>query len=364
MTRELCYLWLGMADKLSNTVKRRLIEIFGSVEAVWDANPKDLQKILNEKQLQILLDNHDQAQVEEYNRRLKAQGVSVLYDGHLQYPEKLSYIPDAPVTLFTKGKISLLTEQNTKGLAIVGSRNVSLYGKQMVYELVQVLLEYKITIISGMALGVDGLVHQETVRGNGNAVAVLGSGINIPYPRENLRLYQALCDGGLVLSEYGLDVRPDAWHFPLRNRIISGLSDAVLVIEAREKSGSLITADQALEQGRDVFAIPGRIHDRNSAGCNNLIKTGAACITSANDIIDLMRLQKKKEMVTCKKEENKILLAPKEKMVYSCVRLESRHVDEICNELDLRVPDILGVLFDLEKRGLIKQPVRNHYVRC
>ncbi len=359
MTKEQYYLWLGITNGISNSVKKKLLDFFGDAEALWNADRNVLKRLLNEQQMQRLMKTHNREDVETYGRNLEKNHVSLLYIGHPYYPEKLLSIPDAPVTLFVRGSHMELLSGETKSLAVVGARNLSPYGKQTVEEIIRGLLPYDIVIISGMAAGIDGAAHQEVLAGGGKTVAVLGSGINVPYPEEHKLLYRAISEQGLILSEYGLNLRPEAWYFPLRNRIISGLSDAVLVIEAKKKSGSLITADQALEQGRDVGAVPGRIYDVNSIGCNNLIKNGAACITSADDLVDLLRLDQKIVRGKCKK----ITLAPEEKMVYSCVRLEPRHIDDICRELDLRVSDILGVLFDLEQKGMIKQPVRNHFVR-
>ena len=217
-----------------------------------------------------------------------------------------------------------------------------------------------VTIVSGMALGIDGTAHRAALSGGGKTVAVLGSGINVPYPRENYDIYRSIVNGGgVVVSESGLDVAPEAFRFPYRNRIISGMSDGVLVVEAREKSGSLITADQALEQGRDVYAVPGRVTDTGSAGCNNLIKMGAMCVTSSGDILEELGIQTVKGQFL-----NKKLLAPAEKKVYSCVRLESRHIDDICFEAGMTVSETAQILFELEKKRLVKQLVRNYYCRA
>lgn len=359
MTKDLYYLWLGMTDGISNAVKKRLLEYFGDVESLWNADRDDLSKQLNERQIGMLMHTHDSQMIEAYSHKLKQRQVTLLYAGHPHYPEKLLTIPDAPVTLFAVGSRFELLSKDERCLAVVGSRMPSAYGKQAACELIAGLMQYDVVIISGMAAGVDGIAHREALAGHGKTIGVLGSGINVPYPREHVSLYHEISKTGLLMSEYGLDIGPEAWHFPLRNRIISGLSDAVLIIEAKGKSGSLITADQALEQGRDVAAVPGRMYDVNSMGCNHLIKHGAACITTVSDIVDLLNLKKN----ISREENEKIALAPEEKMVYSCVRLEPRHIDDICKELDLRVSDILGILFDLEQKGIIKQPFRNHFVR-
>jgi DNA processing protein len=328
----------------------------------------------------------------KYFEKMRERDIDFIYPGHEFYPESLNYIPDPPKLLFTRGDKELLVDRNLK-IAVVGARNASVYGKSMAYSFGSEFARNRITVVSGLALGIDGMAHSATLENGGATIAVLGSGIDVPYPRENYNIYHSMCENGLVISEYGMGVNPDCFRFPLRNRIISGLANGVLVVEAKERSGSLITADQALEQGRDVFAIPGRTTDINSVGCNNLIKQGAYLVSSPREVIDILktehgnpktehRNEKSAQKDTAQgdfygeeqlqaphlkdnssSQNHKNLLAPIEKRVYSCVRLESRHVDDICFEADVTVSEAASALFELERKKLVKQLVRNYYVR-
>ena len=199
------------------------------------------------------------------------------------YPNKLKLIYDPPELLYCLGDIRLLNEPS---IAIVGTRNASNYGKRIAYNLSQELSKRGVTIISGLASGIDSYAHEGAFKNVGKTIAVLGSGIDVIYPKENEDLYKSIIkNGGLIVSEFPLGTKPEKDNFPKRNRIISGLSDGVVVVEAKKKSGALITADLALEQGRSVFAVPGNIDSQNSEGTNNLIKEGAVPVTSYLDIL-------------------------------------------------------------------------------
>lgn len=197
------------------------------------------------------------------------------------YPLLLKTIPDPPLVLFYKGNPSLLT--HSKRLSVVGTRNPTDEGVKILCKVLQPLIEQKWTIVSGLAVGIDGCAH--TLALNSHTIAVLGSGFNHMYPKENQTLFQKIISHHLAISEYPLNQRPQKWFFPERNRLISGLSPATLVVEAKEKSGSLITADQALEQGREVFALPGSLLNPNAQGTNSLIKQGATLILSPEDLL-------------------------------------------------------------------------------
>ncbi len=199
-----------------------------------------------------------------------------------KYPSKLKQIYDPPITLFYRGNIDLI---NSKCISIVGSRNASEYGLKTAYEIARACVSHKYTVVSGMARGIDTMAHRGTVVGNGKTIAVTGCGLDIVYPSENNQLFYKIMQHGLILSEYvvGTKVKPE--NFPARNRIISGLSDSLIVVEAAKKSGALITVDFALEQGKNVYAVPGNINSYKSSGTNELIKNGALVYTSIEDIL-------------------------------------------------------------------------------
>ena len=226
------------------------------------------------------LQSRELAQKLKYN--LALSNVLTILDA--RYPQNLREIYQPPVVLFYRGDIGLL--ESAKKLGIVGSRQCSTYATRVLTELLPQVLTHKLTLVSGLAKGVDGMVHQITLQHGGQTIAVIGNGLNICYPRCNLELQHELETSGLILSEYALDVAPLKYHFPLRNRIIAGLSQSVFVVEARHKSGSLITANIALQENRNVLALPGRITDPLSQGCNELILAGAKPVLASTDILE------------------------------------------------------------------------------
>ena len=200
------------------------------------------------------------------------------------YPEKLRQIYGRPAKLYIEGNTNIL---NSKSIAIIGSRNCSKYGMEVAYKFGYGLAQKGITVISGLARGIDAYSHWGVVKANGKAIAVLGSGLNNIYPRENVKLYNEIIkNGGAVITEYEPNAKPEKMHFPARNRIISALSDGILVVEARRKSGTLITVDFGLEQGKEIYAIPGNITSINSKGTNEIIKQGAKLVTCSEEIIE------------------------------------------------------------------------------
>ena len=214
-------------------------------------------------------------------KRLQEHKVKVITILDGGYPQRLKEIYLPPIVLFYRGNLSLI---NRRAVAIVGSRDHSKYAKNCIHELIPVLVNDDIVVISGLARGVDTLAHEETLKANGETIAVIGSGLDVVYPPENSKLYDVIAKKGLILSEYPLQSRPLKFHFPYRNRIIAGLSHGVCVIEAKEKSGSLITANLALSENREVFAVPGSIFSIHSKGTNSLIEAGA-CLVSNGDTI-------------------------------------------------------------------------------
>ena len=214
-------------------------------------------------------------------KKLQEQKVKVITILDGGYPQRLKEIYLPPIVLFYRGNLSLI---NRRAVAIVGSRDHSKYAKDCIHELIPVLVNDDVVVISGLARGVDTLAHEETLKANGSTIAVIGSGLNVVYPSENSKLYDVIAKRGLILSEYPLQSRPLKFHFPYRNRIIAGLSHGVCVIEAKEKSGSLITANLALSENREVFAVPGSIFSIHSKGTNSLIEAGACLVSSGETI--------------------------------------------------------------------------------
>ena len=371
----ICALWLNEIKGISLRNKKTLIEYFMSFQSVYQATKEDYEKagflewfdtIENQKNLEFARQHYD---------KLYERGIQVIHFNHSSYPVKLKQIYDPPIVLFVKGIIRENLRIHNRCIGIVGARTPSVYGSQMANYFAENLAKHNYSIISGLARGVDGIAHKGALLANGYTVAVLGCGINVTYPKEHVNLYAQIEENGAIISEYGLDVAPLTANFARRNRIISGLSDGILVIEAKKKSGSLITADCALEQGRQVYAIPGRISDRNSEGTNNLIKQGAMCVTDIEDIIFdmegsaddgqmvMMLKGDSMELSVCDTIDNKKnALAPIEKMVYSCLSLDPVYIDDIIQKAGIGITKVISVLYELERKGFVSQPLKGYYI--
>ncbi len=298
-----------------------------------------------------------QKAAEEYHS-LSDRGIQFITILDENYPERLRLLSNAPTALFLRGR---LPEEGRPSLAIIGSRSATQYGMEAARCFGKVLAEAGVQIISGLAAGIDGAGHRGALEGRGMTFGVLGCGINICYPREHYSLYETVARTGGILSEYRLGEPPLAKNFPIRNRIISGLADAVLVVEAREKSGSLITVGLALEQGKEIFALPGRITDPGSAGCNQLIQSGACLVNSPGDILEYFGIQFEKKLSLHEKNEKG--LAKKEKMVYACLDLQSRHLEDIVSRSGLPLSECMMILLDLELKGFAVHTGGNYYSR-
>lgn len=277
--------WLSNLDGVGSATVRTLLEYAGSLEDIWKLTPAELDSEtlkLKAPVKQLILSSRDEDAVKRSYEEMLRSGITFCHYRHPLYPAKLKNIYDPPLWIYAKGR---LPDPETMSIAIVGARNCSEYGRLMARNLALALARAGISVISGMARGIDGIAQEAALEAGGYSCGVLGCGVDICYPDGNRKLYDKLCANGGLISEYHPGVAPQSGQFPLRNRIISALSDIVIVVEARERSGSLITADQALEQGRDVYALPGRVCDSLSQGCNRLIRQGAGIITSVQDFL-------------------------------------------------------------------------------
>lgn len=274
------------------------------------------------------------------------------------YPEKLKTINDPPVILFYKGSVP---QKSRHTVAIVGSRSGTNYGLNMASYISEELVKHDVDIISGLAVGIDGAAHRGALKAGGRSYGILGCGVNICYPRENFDIYCTMSEkeGCGIISEIVPGSCALSRNFPMRNRIISGLADAVIVIEAREKSGSLITAKMAVEQNRDVFALPGRITDPMSRGCNKLIAQGAYVLNEPSDVLNVLGLKSiQKEHFN---EKNMKILAKNEKIVYSTLDLDPKYVQDIVFESKLSYSEVISALLGLELKGYITQISSDYY---
>ncbi len=291
-SEERCAYMLHNVPGIGNRTMFKLLERMGSCSEICSANKKEFSGILTGKQLSSLEKMKESWDADGEYEHLYNMGIDFIPFFSDEYPERLKTIPDPPFALYCLGD---MPDENRPSVSIIGARNNSEYGRYAARMFGERLADMGVQIISGMARGIDGIGQQAAIEAGGKTFGVLGSGVDICYPKENVVLYDAIKSYGGIISEYPPGTQPKPQFFPPRNRIISGLSDVVLVIEARQKSGTFITVDMALEQGRDVFALPGRICDSLSGGCNQLIKQGASIASSPEDIIEYLRCEMRNE---------------------------------------------------------------------
>ena len=268
-------LFLQMVPGIGKVTLKNMLENMGRPSLIYKAGERDLQNFLTASQKENFLNMREKEKPEDIIRQIGESGIQYFSYFHPDYPKRLKKIEDKPIGLFVKGH---LPDEKNLTVSVIGTRSNSSYGRQMTEEYVKILSKYGVDVISGMARGIDGIAQKNVLKCKGRTYAVLGSGVDVCYPPEHLDLYSQLPDNGGVISEYRPGTRPAAGLFPPRNRIISGLSDVVMVMEARLKSGTMITVDMALEQGKEIYALPGRITDPLSAGCNALIGQGAGIL--------------------------------------------------------------------------------------
>jgi DNA processing protein len=295
----------------------------------------------------------------EIERSLHCLGAAALWLGEEGYPALLARIPVPPAVLFSRGELG----GGAHMVAVVGSRRASLSGRRLAMDLAHELAASGFTVVSGLARGIDTAAHQGALRAGGRTVAVLGSGIDLVYPPENRALATEISVNGAVVSEHGPGVEPLPWHFPLRNRIISGLTMGTVVVEASPRSGALITARCALEQDRSVFAVPGKPGDPRSSGVNRLLKDGAKLVENIDDILEelypQMELDLEEESPGCGRAE----IGGVEGDVMDLLSDVPAHVDEISGSIGLETGEVLGLLLTMEARGLVKSLPGKFYVR-
>lgn len=370
MEREEYNFWISNLKNIGTRKIEMMLQFFGSAEEVYTASREALEemkvgcltgagsRMFSNADIEAILSGRDERRVQESFARLKEKEISFVTREEAGYPDKLRQIYASPFGLYVKGS---LPPEGVKCLAVVGARNCSQYGKEMARYLAGAAAKVGIAVISGLARGIDSFAHEGALAAGGKTYAVLGCGIDICYPRESLGIYMDMQKEGGVISEYPLGTQPLAYNFPMRNRIISGLGDAILVIEARARSGSLITVDMGLEQGKDIYALPGKATDALSEGCNNLIKMGAKLVTTPKDILeDLIPDYGNDD----KRVENScnIMNSAQEK-VYSCLNMEPKHIEEISILTKLPMDLLMEQLLDLELRGLVKQSLKNYYCK-
>ncbi|MDD6551394.1 MAG: DNA-processing protein DprA [Lachnospiraceae bacterium] len=341
--------------------KRKLLEIFNDVREFLNASDKKVMSlgIVTEEELKAFQREAPSLKMQEAFRHFTEAGYKLAMNYDNDFPESLRYIHEPPVALFYNGTLPGRAE---KLVAMVGARRCTAYGRVMATKIAFELASHGYSVVSGMAYGVDGHSHRGALEGGGMTYAFVASGIDICYPEANRDIYEKIPEHGAVISEFAPSTRPLPEFFPDRNRLISGLSQAVLVIEARERSGSLITADFALDQGKDVYALPGKVTDPLSAGCNKLIWQGAGIIRSTDSLIDELQIGTQSDSISLS-EIKKPDLTQEELLVYSAFDFSAKSIDEVQGECGLTLLEILGAVSSLCQRGYLKEVFLNHYVR-
>lgn len=352
--------WLSCLKGIGRVKRGRLLEYFGGEEEIFHAPGEKFLKVqgITSKDIAVIKAARNKETVMENFGRMVEKGIKFTYKGDNVYPAKLGNIYDAPYSLFYKGK---LPDSSKKTVAVVGARNVSYSGSVVACRMGRQLAENGIQVISGLARGVDICAQKGSLSIAGNMTfAVMGCGADICYPGQNIEEYALIQEDGGIISEYPPGMPPLAGNFPLRNRIISALSDGILVIEAGEKSGSLITAGYGTEQGKDIFVVPGEIGNKLYYGSNELIKNGAALVTDIRDILDALGLFYDKS-ISSRKKKIEVVLETSEKIVYSSLGLEPAHVSEIAVRSGFGTRRTMEILIGLELKHYVCMAGNNYF---
>lgn len=341
--------WICLNFTGINPVKvKKLLEVFGNVEEIFKLPEGELKKYRIGERTIEKIKKWEKIPWEREIETAESMGIKIITFEDEEYPPLLKEIPDPPFVLYVKGNLNLNCEYN---IAIVGTRNPSIYGLKMAEKFSSELASIGFTIVSGLARGIDTQAHRAALKVDGKTIGVLGSGFLHPYPKENEKLMEEIFENGAVVSEFPLNTLPLRENFPRRNRIISGLSKGVIVVEAGQKSGALITANYAIEQNREVFAIPGQINSLTSSGTHKLLKEGAKLVEDISDIIEEIYPQ-----IEFKKEQKKVKIEvnQEEREILEIIKKEGTHIDEIFSNTDIPPSRVNQILLNLQFKGLIK----------
>lgn len=360
MENRKLWFWLNNIEGIGNIKLRNMLEIFKNPENVYASSPEVLRKIpsLTDTDVANICNEEKRKYIFEIFEKYIDKGIKFVFPCDENYPKRLQELYDKPGILYYRGDLPI---EDRISISIVGSRRCTEYGKCVASEIAGLLAERGANVISGLALGIDSAAHRGALKVNGRTYAVLAGSAYKCYPPGNHKLYMDIINSGGAISEFSPDTPTVPGMFPLRNRIISGMSDVVIVVEAAEKSGSLITVSHALEQNRQVYAVPGRIGDGFSAGCNRLIAEGAGIIVSYETLLEELGFS----IIEEKNSENENLsLAREEKMLYSLLLdFTPRSLDTIISLTGEEPKQVLRWLLGLELKGYIKEISKNFYIR-
>ncbi|MDO5403283.1 MAG: DNA-processing protein DprA [Eubacteriales bacterium] len=370
--------WLCNISGIGNRKIKALLNTFSNPEEIYSAKKNMLEKVngISADNAAAIVKSAKEGRAYEDFCRLSDKNIHFTYPGKDDYPRQFYEIYDKPYGLYYKGKI---IDSTKPAVSIIGARGCSEYGRTIAYQYAGRFSSIGIQIVSGMALGIDTAGHRGALQHNGYTLAVLGCGVDICYPRDNIGLYKDIIETGCVMSEYPPGTLPLKGQFPMRNRLISALSDVVVVVEARKRSGSLITVDQALEQNKDVMAVPGRITDPLSEGCNRLVQMGASMILDWKDILlnkkisglydDIKKYENTDNKVKIKENKNETIefnetgLARGKNMLYSCLDLYPKSINTIIEETQMTIQEVSKAIVELELEGLVREVSKGNYIR-
>jgi DNA processing protein len=358
VAEELRY-WLGFnhAPGIGPIRLRTLLDYFGDIATAWEADADALRRAgLDRRSIDSLLKTRAELDPDKELERVTRAGARIITWDDAAYPPRLRHIYNPPFVLYVLGE---MVPEDEWALAVVGTRRMSAYGRQATRVLVDGLARGGVTVVSGLARGIDAQAHLAALEAGGRTIAVLGCGVDITYPPEHRKLTEKIIGSGALLSEFPLGTRPEARNFPPRNRIISGISLGVLIVEAGLSSGAMITANYAAEQGREVFAVPGNVFNKGSKGVNRLIQDGAKLVLTAEDIMEELNLtmldQQIEAQVAIPEDET-------EAQLLSYLSAESLHVDELRQRSGLPIAKVSSTLTLMELKGLVRQVGGMNYV--
>jgi DNA processing protein len=351
--------WVGFSriQGIGRAKFSQLESYFGDLRHAWEASAAELKAAgLDAKSIETIVATRPQISPDAELERLERNHINALTWNDPAFPAKLKEIYDAPPILYVRGNI---TPEDEWTIAVVGTRRATIYGREVTERLVTELVRNRITIVSGLARGVDSIAHRTALEVGGRTIAVFACGLDTVYPPENVKLAQSIIEHGALVSEYPLGIKPKKEHFPLRNRIMSGLSLGVLVTEGDVDSGALITVKWALEQNREVFAVPGNIFSPASRGVNRLIKEGAKLVSDVQDILEelnLTMIPKQLEMRALVPENET------ESLILKHLSFEPTHIDEVCRSSCLPIATVSSTLAMMELKGLVRQMGGMNYI--
>jgi len=363
MTKVEYWFWLCNVKDLYQDSIARLLEVFHEPEEVYKASEDTILKsrAVDKTRARAIVNSKKDHRSLYRLDKLRADGIRFIYYGSEDYPESLLALPDKPFSLYVKGK---LPDPDIPSAGIVGARNCSGYGKEMSLKFSQTLAARGVQIISGLAVGVDSYASKGALESGGKTFAILGSGLDVIYPQQNIELYyQIIMGGGGIISEYPPGTMPLGWHFPHRNRLISAFSDRLLVIEAKKHSGTLSTASHALEQGKDVYALPGRITDPMSEGCNQMIADGAGILLDPDAFLNSWYACLPSGQDAPKSETSVLFASLEARTVYQALDYVPKTLSQIAMECFMEEKDTEILLTEMELTGLAIQVSKDYYTK-